>query len=167
MKLRFVLIFFGLLTLHLTIQAEGRCPPGYYPWDTPGVSGCIPIPGYNQQQQQTTPPRPLGRWESRWGAIATDEPHGIVGSVTGLSSRQAAERGAMADCAAKGGQHCKLETWYSNGCAALVVGDHVYNVTAEASLEQATEQGMKICSRGGVTGCHVHFSACSLPALIR
>src|SRR5579859_6511270 len=101
------------------------------------------------QASQASPPK----WESRWGAIATDEPHGILGSAADMHSREAAEQSAMSDCKDKGGKNCKLETWFSNGCAVLVVGDHVYNVTADSSLEKATDLGMKTCSAGGVTGC--------------
>lgn len=158
-----------MLAIWTPAHAEGgSCPNGYYPVNSPGVSGCAPIPGYGRQQQSQAPNAPPPpKWESRWGAIATDEPHGIFGSVTGMQSRHAAESAAMSDCAAKGGQDCKLETWYSNGCAALIVGDHVYNVTAESTVERATELGMRICSAGGVTGCHVYFSACSPPVVAK
>ena len=160
-----MLFLVGLLIYQVTVRAEGICPPGMIPYSNTGINSCGPIPSDQQQPSQAPTPSSL-RWESRWGAIATDEPHGIWGSVTGLSSRRAAEHAALADCKAKGGQNCKLETWYSNGCAVLVVGDHVYNVTSESTLDKAISLGMKTCSEGGVTGCHVYHSACSPPQLI-
>lgn len=90
----------------------------------------------------------------------------MLASVTDMQSKGSAEKSVMDDCKAKGGKNCKLETWYSNGCAVLVLGDHLYNVTARTSLADATSDGIKICSANGETGCHVYFKACSSPALV-
>ena len=166
MKLIFILTFLALLTLHLPLQAEGRCPPGYYPWDTPGVSSCIPIPGYNQQQQQPNPPRPLGHWESRWGAIATDESNGVVGSSTGMLKEQQARDAAIADCKSKGGANCKFAVSYANGCGAMVVGDKRFNVDRAATEQEAIQLSMKACTADD-TNCHVYFTSCSQAVLVR
>jgi hypothetical protein len=166
-------LLFGLLMLlGGVVHAEGNCPPGYYPIGAPpgqgGPQGCAPIPGdnNNQQQAQPQPPPPPPQWASQWGAIATDGPGGHLGVATNLSSKSEAEQVAMADCQAKGGTNCKIETWYSNGCAAMVVGDSGHNSNNAATLDEATQLGMKTCSASD-TNCHVYYSACSLPVRIQ
>jgi len=159
-------LLLGLVEMSVGAHAEGGCPPGMIPYSGTNISSCGPIPGYSQQRQATRQP-PSPQWEDRWGAIATDEPHGILGSATGMSSRDQAERTALADCRAKGGSPCKLETWYSNGCAVLVVGDKGYNTNSEASLDATIQSGMKTCGADGDTGCRVYYSACSPPVRVR
>jgi hypothetical protein len=67
-----------------------------------------------------------------------------------------AERAAINDCKNKGGASCKLETWYSNGCVALVVGKKVYNVRTGATLDAAVDSGVKTCSKDS-RNCRVLF----------
>ena len=166
MKFIFTLIFLALLTLHPPLHAEGRCPPGYYPWDTPGVSSCIPIPGYNQQQQQPNPPRPLGHWESRWGAIATDDTLGVLGVSSDVSTRASAEKKAINDCQTKGGKQCALNISYDNTCAAMIVGDEGYSVRTGGTKEEAISYATKDCS-ASYHSCHTYYFNCSKPVLVQ
>jgi hypothetical protein len=162
----FLLLLVSLVSLSFVTHAEGGCPPGYYPTTPPGQQGpqgCAPIPDESQAQGQSAGPR----WVSRWGAIATDEPNGVLGAVTNMPSKRKAGNAALADCKTKGGSKCKLETSYSNGCAALVVGEKVYNVGSAATENEAIQSGMKICSAAGDGGCHVYYSACSPPEQIQ
>ena len=136
-----------------------------------GGGQCIPpdaagMPSY-QNQQQAQPQQPPARWESRWGAIATDGPGGHLGAAVDLSTRDQAEQTALADCQAKGGSQCKIETWYSNGCAAMVVGDKAHTSNNAATLDESIRIGMKTCANGGDTNCHVYYSACSKPVRIQ
>lgn len=159
-----------LLLLNSVVHAENGCPPGMIPANGTDINSCVPIPpGYyqNQQQQQPQPSRPPPQWATRWGAIATDSVKGVLGAVTGLSSKSEAQQAAMADCLAKGGSPCKLEVAYDNECAAMVVGDDVYNVGADTTLEKAVQYGMKLCTGANHTNCHVYYSACSLPVQIQ
>lgn len=160
-----------LLLLVSTVHAEGVCPPGMFPTNPPGTQGpvgCAPIPGYNNNQQQTQPERPPPpQWDSRWGAIATDSSNGSLGAVTGMPSQGEAERAAMSKCVAKGGTQCKLQIWYKNGCAAMIVGNKEFNVQSAATADEATHLGMKICTSDGDANCHVYYSACSLPIQIQ
>jgi hypothetical protein len=154
----------ALLVLICSVaHAEGECPPGMFPTNPSGAQGpvgCAPIPGYNaqqqaQQQQQASPPP---QWATRWGAIATDSPKGVLGAVVNVS---------MADCKAKGGTKCKVDIAYDNECAAVVVGDGGYNVGSDATTDKASQLGMNVCTKAGRTNCHVYYSACSLPVRIR
>lgn len=144
----------------------GTCPPGMYPANpgsTSGVNACYPIPGYGNQQAQ--PPAP--QWERRWGALATSAPDGILGVSTDKRSKQEASEVAVQDCQSKGGMNCKVELPYYNQCAAVVVGDGAYNTPSAPTVDEAVAMGMKTCRSSGRAGCHVYYSACSLPVRIQ
>ncbi|SFR90128.1 protein of unknown function [Dyella sp. OK004] len=166
MKLLILTTLFGLLAFQTPAFAQG-CPAGTYPWSGNGVFTCLPDPSYNQQQQpQSTPSTLLGKWESRWGAIATDESNGVVGSSTGMLKEQQAKDAAIADCKTKGGATCKFAVSYANGCGAMVVGDKRFNVDRAATEQEAIKLSMKACSAED-TNCHVYFSSCSQAVLVR
>ena len=119
MKSILTLMLLGLLGLTRVAHAEGGCPPGMIPYSGTDISSCGPIPpGYyqNNQSPQATPIR----WESRWGAIATDSKTGSTGVSTGLNSKQAAEQAAIADCESEKNATCQIEIAYDNECAAMV-----------------------------------------------
>lgn len=157
-----------LLLQHVPIQAhaEGGCPPGMLPASGTDISSCAPVPpGYYRTQPQPLPPP--AQWTSRWGAIATYAPTGVLGSSENLPSKDQAEQAALSDCKARGGLNCKIDIAYGNECAAVVVGDKGYNVNPGATADLASEMGMKICTEDGGNGCHVYYSACSLPERIQ
>lgn len=157
-----------LLLQHVPLQtrAEGGCPPGMLPASGTDLSSCAPVPpGYYRRQPQPLPPPP--RWISRWGAIATYAPAGVLGSSENLPSKEQAEQVALSDCNARGGLNCKIDIAYGNQCVAVVVGNKGYNVNPGATAELASETGIKICFEDGGTGCHVYYSACSLPKQVQ
>lgn len=152
-------------------HAEGNCPDGYYPIGASqgqqGPQGCAPIPDYNQQSVEQLPPiRWESKWESRWGAIATDATKGSLGTATNLPGKQEAERAALSNCASNGGIQCKLQLSYDNECAAMVLGDKVFNVTADATVDKAIKAGLNSCIAANDHTCRVYYSACSLPVRI-
>lgn len=165
-------LFLGFLLFTTgVLHAEGECPPGMFPTNPSGAQGpvgCAPIPGYNQQQQQAQPQQhaPPPQWATQWGAIATDSANGALGAVTGLPSKSQAQQSAMADCQTKGGAQCKLQVTYDNECAAMVVGNKIFNVGAAENVDKAIQLGMAKC-RETDTNCHVYYSACSLPVRIQ
>ena len=167
----FSCLLFSLLLLSSVTHADGECPPGMFPTNpsgTQGPVGCAPIPGYEQQQgQQQTPQAPPPQWTSRWLAIATDSVKGTLGTATDMPNRENAERAAIKDCQTKGGMQCKLDVSYSNGCAAMVVGDGGYNSNGAATVDAAVQLGMKVCTSAGHTKCHLYYSTCSLPVRIQ
>lgn len=146
-----------------TIRAQTTCPPGMTPYGA-GVCG---YDNSQQQQQPQPPPKLPPRWISQWGAIATDATKGSLGTATNMVSKNEAEQVALADCRSKGGLQCKVDVSYDNECAVLIVGATGYNVSANATLDKATQHGMKICSAGGDNTCQVYYSACSLPVQIQ
>ncbi|HKT29208.1 DUF4189 domain-containing protein [Dyella sp.] len=150
-----------LLMFHSFAHAEGGCPPGMIPYSGTDISSCGPLPsGYYQQPSQAPSPR----WESRWGAIAIGSV-GRIGVATNEPSKRQAEQSAIADCQAKEGKNCKIETLYANGCAVVVAGKKIHVSHSGATLTEATEQAMKICVASD-TDCRTIFTSCSLPAQI-
>ena len=158
-------LLLGLSSLSITAHAEGGCPPGWMPYSSTSINSCGLIPGYDEQQQTAPEPRPP-RWESRWGAIATDGKKGILGVASGAPSQSIAERIAIADCHAKGGD-CKLQVSYANSCGVMVVDEGGFNVGNAATLDQAVQSGMKVCHEAGAANCRVYYSTCSPPVRIQ
>jgi hypothetical protein len=159
---------FSLIALLLCVtifqssaQAEGgTCPNGYYPLNGSGVSGCAPIPGYGQPQSRV-PATPPVRWESRWGAIATDGVLGVLGASTGMTSERRAKKAAISDCQNKGGTSCKFQVSFANGCGVMVVDDEGFIVSKGPTLDSTTQHGMKACQDAGANHCRVYYSICS------
>lgn len=168
MKLTFrLLVGIYMLSLVAISHAQVSCPPGMMPYGTAqDVSVCGPIPGYNQDQNQTRPQAPTIKWSSRWGAIAADFDAGGVGVSSDKGSRQEAEAAAITDCQARGGRSCKIETWYSNGCAAMVVGNNIHSTNSASTESEAIRLGFTTCKKAE-PNCHVFYSGCSLPQRIQ
>lgn len=123
--------------------------------------------GYMTQQQQMQqpqqlPPQPTGYWEKTWGAIAPSPVGGVLGTATGASSKEEAERLALADCEAKGGGACQIELAYHNQCAVMTLGDKFLGSAHAVSVERATEIGIAGCQKTD-TNCRVYYSACTEP----
>ena len=159
-----LLLFFCILVLSNSASSEGgTCPDGYYPQTGSGVSACLPIPGYNDEQ----PKQPEIRWATRWGAIAissksTSGGPTVVGAATSKASKAKAQKTAIAECRSKGGAKCSIKLAYYNQCAVIVWGDAGYNLVNEASLDKATSTAMRSCKKTD-KNCQVYYAACSLP----
>jgi hypothetical protein len=127
---------------------------------------CVPpdvaMPSYQQQAPQPPPQK----WVDHYGAIATDEPRGVLGASTDMPDRQSAENAAMENCRVRGGINCTMQISYGNQCVALVVGGKGFAVNSGATVAQATEKGMKFCTPMA-NDCHAYYTACSLPARIQ
>lgn len=136
------------MSICVTAYAEGNCPQGYYPIGSSGQprpQGCAPIPSDNQDEGQShTPVKPV-QWASKWGAIATDSKVGGFGASTDMSNQKEAETAAISECRAHGGTNCQVETWYSNRCAAMVIGDHFHSTNNAHTKDEAIKLGMETC----------------------
>lgn len=162
------LILFGFLLLITgATHAEGGCPTGMIPASGTNINSCIPIPpGYYNNQQQAHPQPPPPRWLSQWGAIATDGPGGSFGAAVDMPNQSSAENAALIECQSKKGSICKVELWYTNQCAAMVVGDAGHNSKAGTTVNAAIRTAMKICTTED-HNCFVYYSGCSLPIRIQ
>lgn len=147
-------------------HGEGGCPAGMIPASGTNINSCIPIPaGYARQPAASIAPPAI--WADRWGAVATDSVKGVLGVATDMVTKDEAETVALLNCTANGGAHCIKQTWYRNGCAVMVLGDAGFNVGNAGTVEEATRQGMEICTKSNDTNCHVYYSGCSLPQRIQ
>lgn len=163
MKRMALLLLLAIVHLYSIAHAEGGCPPGQYPQSGQGWQSCVPIPGYTQGSNSSTPPQ---RWVSKWQAIATDVPQGILGTSKDVSTADESEKVAIADCRAKGGVTCEIQISYRNGCVAMAVGEKTSNVRGAATLDAAEATSMDECSKGN-TKCVVYYSACSLAVRVQ
>jgi Domain of unknown function (DUF4189) len=156
--------FLFLLSTSNLVFAENGCPDGMTPFQNGGdpVPKCYPIQG----SENTAPAQPRGRWETRWGAIATDGSSAAVGTVIGLKSKRQATTTAMKQCRAKGGKACKVIGSYYNQCAVIVSGDKQHQAISAATINEAAEIGMSKCSSID-TNCRVYYAECSPPVWIQ
>lgn len=154
---------FLLLSCHAPANAEGNCPPGYYPIGAPPTLGCAPIPNNGQRPNAT---RSTAYWADRYGAIAIGSPMvTIAGSSKGFKSRKAAEKAAISDCAPRGATGCKVITSFGNACAAYAVGFDRYAFMTGATRDEASDKTEAQCERG-TKNCQVYFTICSEAELI-
>lgn len=133
----------------------------------PGGSGVAPTPlcywkSQSQQSSQQSTPQPTGYWEKTWGAIAPSPKGGVLGTALGASTKEEAERLALADCEAKGGESCQVDLVYQNQCAAMVIGDKRLRLQGAESIEAASELAMSRCNESD-SNCRVYYSACTEP----
>jgi len=170
LALGFGSLLLGLLFVSYEVHAEGgSCPPGYYPIGGQGTMGCAPMPGNNNspQQQLQTPQRPAEIWQDRYGAIAIDDPRGVLGAATGMSTPRSARQAALIDCQNKGGGDCWVSTPFRNGCAAVIASMAPSYVVADDTAEKASARGMSTCQRSGNQNCRVYYTACSPPVRVQ
>jgi len=167
-----------MIVASLSAYAEGVCPPGQYPIGGQGVIGCAPIPGASGSgPAQPSAPRPTGKWETRWGAIAEDSSSRnlATGTSTSQKSKRAAVSAAIEDCKSAGGKACKLRMAYHNQCIAMAdptvefsrrqkEGSVSTTMTSAAETEHLAKlNAMRDCQRAGSgQECSIVYSACSL-----
>ncbi|MGN7918909.1 MULTISPECIES: DUF4189 domain-containing protein [Lysobacter] len=154
------LVLLGVFAL--SPAAKAQCPAGI---PAAGNPSCIPPNAWPQNAPVRQDPSP-SRWESRWGAIATDAPKAVLGTSTGMKSKRQAEAQALSQCRKRGGKNCVLDVSYFDQCAILVTGDKKYSVHTAATVDRASELGMRQCSNDDVN-CRIHYTNCSPPELMR
>ena len=148
------------------VQAEGGCPPGQYPPNPSNTSVCYPFPESQGPAAVQQLQAPRGHWETRWGAIAIDTSSASLGSVVGMQNRQKAEKAALMQCRARGGNACKVDITYYNQCAVMILGNKKYNTASAATINDATKLGMQTCSAAD-TNCRVYYAECSPPVWVQ
>jgi hypothetical protein len=136
--------------------------------EDPGSNGIAPTPlcDWVKGNQPQAPQPPPVQWINYWGAIVTDPVKSILGTAVNMASESQAEQAAFADCKAKGGTACKLDIAYLNKCAAMVAGATGYNTKAGATVDDAIQAAMTVCS-AATSNCHAYYTACSLPVRVQ
>ena len=142
------------------------CPVGAT-WNDPR---CIREPaeqGANDSQSQTnsSSPKPLGKWETTWGAIAVDPVVGDMGTAVGKRSEREAKREAARLCAKHGAKQCEV-TSYHNQCGVVawpsVVGASV-TTQSGPTIEAASQLALSECNSRARANCRIVYSDCTKP----
>lgn len=156
-----------LLCGNQIVAAEGGCPPGMYPPNPADTSICYPFPDQQAQTSaQQQPQAPSGRWETRWGAIATDNVAGAFAGVVNFSSKQVAQKAAVTQCKVNGGgENCKTLLTYYNQCSAIAAGDTAHTAQGAETIKVASELALQKCSNK-TANCKIYYSDCSPPVWI-
>jgi hypothetical protein len=170
----YVLSLLGLMLMLMNSLAQAQVHPCSGPsqnevvvGQTEASNGIASVPLCRTTNGGDSPhsAAPVLHWESRWGAIATDAPHGIISPIKDQLSRGDAERASLSDCKAKGGVDCKLQVSYSNGCGALAYSGNTFAVEDGSTAEEASKKAIRSCSSSGKT-CEVYVTSCSPAALV-
>ena len=127
------------------------------------IQGAGRVSSRTQRSRQARGQRATGR--RRGGAIAISDTGGALGITVGASSAREAKRLAVADCRAKGGGGCRSNFAYRNQCAVAIIGSKTFRMFGAASIQEATEIGIKDCAvaNKGAQGCRVYYAACTKP----
>lgn len=140
------------------------CPVGAA-WNDPG---CIREPaeqGVDGGQSQTNSPKPLGKWETTWGAIAIDPAVGDMGTVVGKRTEREAKREAASLCAKHGATRCEVMS-YHNQCGVVawpsVVGARV-TMQGGPTIQVASQLALSECNSRVGANCRIVYSDCTKP----
>lgn len=158
------LIRIGLLLTLLAANGTAAaqvCSYGAYPGRLDEPQICRPPP----EDESTAPTmNPIVRWDKTWGAIAVDVSSGMAGTVTGLRSKQKAQKAAIAQCYANGGgEGCKrIALVYQNQCAVIAWGRDLFVTQGAASIEEASKLALSKCT-AQTEDCKIVYSECTLP----
>jgi hypothetical protein len=168
MKAKIVLIL-TLLALNTFALAENGCPNGESPIGPRSDAnplGCIIDHDLNRQQAQPEQPQaPRGRWETRWGAIATDAVAGTLAGVVNFSSKQSAQKAAFTQCKANGGENCLVRIAFYNQCAVIASGDTFHTSQSAGTVKIASDIALQECAYK-TNNCKIYYSDCSPPVWI-
>ena len=170
---RLFILFFAvvLFSAAANVDAEGNCPPGFYPIGGQGVQGCAPIPGASNggAGTQTPAPRvPTGEWIKTWGAIAVSPSTSDAGVSTAKLSRQDAESEAVRKCASSGAKDCVVDFAYRNQCASWVIpsgrsGKGKSGLGAGPTPETARASALRSCKNDQAGSCVEFYADCTEP----
>ncbi|MCU4576462.1 DUF4189 domain-containing protein [Acinetobacter courvalinii] len=116
--------------------------------------------------QQQAAPQPTGYWVKTWGAIAPSGLDAVLGTAVGADSKKEAERLALAECKAKGGENCKVQLAYHNQCGVMTIGTKRLFTASAGTVEEAKEFGLALCQKKD-TNCSVYYSACTEPRFVK
>jgi hypothetical protein len=166
------LLILVLMCLASTAWSDGQCPVGMYQSGGNDYIACTPYSnasqGGNEGQSSLAapPPPPIPMvWETRWGAIATENNGSGFGAVTGVETKQEAERQAFSQCKASATTpkaECKIILPYSDQCVALAWGaGGGSRVNSAVDLATAEAHALGNCNKYSQSGCQIYYSDCS------
>ena len=148
------------LLLPVSAWAQTACPVGV----APGSPQCGPSPTYRGEPVQG-PPRPTGRWQELWGAVAMDDVIGSVGASVDMDDEQSARADALRRCVKPGAKGCAVRIVYHNQCVALAWSDnsgHPGGLASGPELTDARKLATDGCRSHDGGSCQIVYSDCSL-----
>lgn len=157
-----------LLGFSQLAHAEQGCPDGLYPGGAAPGQICIPKPGHGISAGSAGAAAEP-RWARRWGALALDVTHAggsKLGRAESYGSKRAAEKAAVADCRARGGQDCVIAHAYYDQCVAVVWGDARPAIVSAENSQVASDLALAKCN-GTDAHCDMYYTACSYPERIQ
>src|SRR6185295_5494412 len=94
------------------------------------------------------------RADMKWGSLAISDDSGTVGRSADMTTQEAAETAAVADCYLHGGRKCKKTGWtHGQYCSALAVKRYSDNTSVAwgsataATLSEARDKAMAECAK--------------------
>lgn len=146
--------------------AHAACPAGI---PSAGNPMCAPPTSKGSPYYVAPGSEPVGpRYEDRWGALAI----GMVGSGGALVafsfdalSKRDARRMALERCRALGGEKCRIDSEFRNGCGAVAAGRGGFVPALGPTAEVTASLAMERCENE-LSGCRVTDGACSFPVLV-
>lgn len=157
----------ALVMVSCAAGAEQGCPEGLAPIGQAPGPICVPQPGYGVGGSGPLQPRaPRGpRWQSRYGAMSIDYSRGKLGTAANQGSTRQAEKAAIAQCRADGGDDasCRknLLSW-GNGCGVVAWGASFAAMRSGASVDAAAAEALEVCGQN-TADCQIYYSGCSYP----
>ncbi|WP_397608755.1 DUF4189 domain-containing protein [Silanimonas sp.] len=151
---------------HICTNSPGEVFVGY----SQGGNGVAPMPicrstgGEGQDVAQSV--RVIDRWEvqeDRFGAIAISSSDGAYATSSNLPTREAAEREALAQCRARGGEACAVAGYHQNLCTTFAWGGGRYAINAAPTVESSREKSLRVCAEESGGDCEVIETFCSTP----
>ncbi|PPT73861.1 hypothetical protein XaplCFBP3122_18950 [Xanthomonas arboricola pv. populi] len=154
------LIIFLFISIFIpqSVWGQTRCPIG----TQMGSMQCIPDTP-EVQNQQAAPAEPTGEWIKTWGAIASSESSGEVGTAANKFSEDEAKSSATRQCALGGSVDCIINLVYQNQCAAFASSSVGTFFQASPTEERAMKLALRFCEKNHGLDCKIAYSECTKP----
>lgn len=122
-------------------------------------------PNYVGPRPRQPEAQPAGYWEKTWGAIATSDSGGALGTALGASTEAQAKQFALSDCERKGGGGCRSSFAFRNQCAVAVIGSKTFRMFGAPTIADASNDGLRDCAAANrdKRSCRIYYSACTEP----
>ncbi len=144
------LAFLLLFGCSVQASAEGGCPTGYYPQNTPGVNACLPIPGAGGNVAN-------GYWADRYASVVWAREKGGAPTYTWSAKavdQASANAKAMGLCEDGGYLNCRVGAQFANGYFVIVEAkDGSLYVGSEFNASKAKKIAMRQCKDSGGQEC--------------
>jgi Domain of unknown function (DUF4189) len=148
----------GMLCLHGTAKAEGRCPPGYYPTggNDAGWLGCAPMGPIEQDEPNDEPDQGPPPAPDVYMAVVAHRDTSALWTTSGYDSRAAAEKAALRACGKLMNNGCYVWWWGVNDFTVAVARDvaGLFFVEGDINRDAARSKVLTAC-QAQTLGCEI------------